>query len=168
MNEPSLWEMSKKDDHCIEYRFLWLPSGEHPSCIRIVLSEKTGRAYIKSHDQHPATLRQSDLDILKISKNRDKQLKDNEISNFKKSIADAKLWDLSTLSDSRSVADGDLLVIEAVENGKYKVILRSGVKSSKVKSDEFLLILCRLMFEISDLELCQEWDNYREANRIKK
>ncbi len=35
MNAPSLWKLSRRDRSATVYRFLWLPSFDHPVSVRI-------------------------------------------------------------------------------------------------------------------------------------
>lgn len=53
-------------------------------------------------------------------------------------------------------ADGDLIVIEGIREGKYHVIVRSGSTAS-----ETVKALARSMLEPADPETLRLWDSWR-------
>jgi hypothetical protein len=156
MKEPSLWKLSQKDRTATAYRLLWLASGEHPICIRLTRAGATFALHVGGHDGHPGiTAGRQTLDKnVKISVQQAERL----VVRLQKT----KFWTSPVeVKESRGKADGDVIVIEGVNEGKYHVVRRAGSAAGEL-SKEF----CRSLLELADEpDVLEVWDRFRKDER---
>jgi bifunctional DNA-binding transcriptional regulator/antitoxin component of YhaV-PrlF toxin-antitoxin module len=156
MKEPSLWRLSQKDRQANAYRFPWLHRGRNQIYVRLT---RTGRAFalhVAGHDGFPGTTAgrptiSKDIEPTDQQENRLVGLLAR--TAFSASPVEVK--------ESRGIADGDVIVIDGVEDGKYHVIERAGLATG-----ESYKKFCRSLLELADEpDMLKEWDRLRQAER---
>ena len=151
MEEPSLSKLAKDDQTACAFRLLWVPSFHHRISVRIVKSggkfvlhaveldgkegEETGKVVVKKR----ANLTEDQWTWLLVYLER---------SRFWKTPTSVKM-DLKTGIDQ----DGDQLVYEGVEEGKYHVVDRNG-------ADLGYETICWYMLFLSGLDVKAAWLQY--------
>jgi hypothetical protein len=142
MNEPSLWEASRRDPVIIAYRFLWLPTRERPVAVRI---EKT---------RNGATVSLLQLDGAggyepgKVVMNKRVPISQKEWDHLKTLIRRAGIWSMPTRIMDLGF-DGESFIVEGVEDGKYHLIFRWTPTPGALRE------VCRYMLDLTGLDLGQ-------------
>jgi hypothetical protein len=119
MQEPSLWELSKKRSDEI-YRFLWLRTFHRPVSARLeIKSDGSGDLVIKvlsgSGDYNPGHLIQ----------NRKIKAERESVDHFLDLLGKAGFWSAPTEQEVDGVGcDGAQWIMEATKNGQYHVVDR--------------------------------------------
>ena len=156
MEEPSLWKLSEKDRTAREYRFLWLATNEHPVCVRLT---RTGGAFVlhvAGHDGSPG------VTAGRPTLNKNVKLRGQQGEKLVGLLEKTAFWTAPVeVKESRGGADGDLIVIEGVKDGKYHVIERPGWSAG-----ESYEAFCRAMLELADEPgVLKAWDRFRLGER---
>ena len=156
MKEPSLWKLSQKDRSSTVYRFLWLATGEHPVCIRLTRTGGTFALHVARHDGPPGTT------AGQLTTNKDVKLSVQQGEKLIARLQQTKFWTSPVeVKESRGIADGDRIVIEGVEHGKYHVISRTGSTTG-----ESYKAVCRSLLELADEpDVLKAWDRFRQGER---
>lgn len=155
MDEPSLWRLSKDDRMVVVYRLLWLPSFHPPISVRIVKSGKSGVL-------HLAKLNGTGGGVPgKVAIAKTRRLTEDEWAMLQVYLDRSRYWKMSTSLKmdlaTGLVADGDNLICEAVENGRYHIVSRSD-------SDADYEALCRFILGLSGLDVREAWAEYHGEN----
>jgi bifunctional DNA-binding transcriptional regulator/antitoxin component of YhaV-PrlF toxin-antitoxin module len=153
MKEPSLWKLSQKDRTANVYRFLWLATGEHPICIRLTRTGRTTALHVARHDGPPG------ITAGLLTVNKDVKLSVQQGEKLVARLEKTKFWTSPVeVKESRGIADGDAIVIEAVKDGKYHVINRAGSATGE-SFKEF----CRSLLESADEPaVLKAWNRFRD------
>lgn len=156
MKESSLWKLSQKDRTATGYRFLWLASGEHPICIRLTRTGRTFALHVARHDGRPG-IRAGRLTI-----NKDVKLSVQQGERLIARVEKTKFWTSPVeVKESRGLADGDRIVIEGVNDGKYHVLSRAGSATGESYKE-----FCRSLLELAaELDVLKAWDRFRQEER---
>ncbi len=123
LEEPSLWEMSKRDMTTEEYRFLYLRSFHHPISIRlVVMPDHTAKLISKE------TSGKGGYEPGKMIRNRETYQSKVQTEGFL-AVPNNTLsfWDLPTLlEENKSVVhlDGAHWIFEGVKQGDYHIVDR--------------------------------------------
>jgi hypothetical protein len=159
MNEPSLWKSSLTDRKANVYRFLWLASGEHPICIRLTRTGEGFVSHIAGHDGPPG------ITAGRQTLNKDVKLSGQQGKRLVELLERTTFWTSPVeVKESRGIADGDVIVIEGVKDGKYHVIVRAG-STTEANYKTF----CRSMLELADEpSVLKAWDRFRQGDRKTK
>jgi bifunctional DNA-binding transcriptional regulator/antitoxin component of YhaV-PrlF toxin-antitoxin module len=65
------------------------------------------------------------------------------------------------VKESRGIADGDVIVIEGVNEGKYHVVRRAGSAAGELYKE-----FCRSLLELADEpDVLKVWDRFRQEER---
>ncbi len=153
MKEPSLWKLFQKDRTANVYRFLWLATGEHPICIRLTRTGSKIALHVARHDGPPG------LTAGRLTVNKDVKLSVQQGEKLVARFEKTKFWTSPVeVKESRGIADGDRIVIEAVKDGKYHVINRAGSATGE-SFKEF----CRSLLELADEPaVLKAWNRFRD------
>lgn len=159
MAEPSLWKLSKGDHSTTSYRLLWLPSFHPAISVRIV---KSGNSVVLHLVKLDGT---GGGEPGKISAKKTKKLTTDEWTWLQIYLEKSRYWkmanniqaDLST----GIVEDGDQLIFEGIEGGKYHIVDRS-------LPDPAYERLCRHMLELSGIDVKEAWEEYHGEDTIDK
>jgi hypothetical protein len=153
MKEPSLWNVSRKDRSATVYRFLWLPTFDHPISVRVVKSSDHAVLDIVKLDGRGG-YEPGGISVLK-----SKKLTDKQWDEFERRLEKAQFWTMSTEDKANHIMqDGDRLILEGVLDGTYHVVHRD---SPALGSD--YAELCRFLLDQSGLKLMKTWKEYRRA-----
>jgi hypothetical protein len=113
LHEPSLWELSQKDNKAEVYRFFLLRSAEHPITVRLVM--QSGRTYSRrgwgTGDGKP----QGRKDYSLVFGRKD------AVQGFANEMNKADFWNLMTTT---CVDESAHWIFEGVKSGKYHVVDR--------------------------------------------
>ena len=156
MKEPSLWRLSQKDRKAKDYRFLWLASGEHPICIRLTQIGGSFVLHVAGHDGPPG------ITAGRQTLNKDVKLSGQQGKRLVGLLERTTFWTSPVeVKESRGIADGDRIVIEAVKDGKYHVVSRAGSATG-----ETYKAFCRSLLELADEPgVLRAWDRFRHGER---
>jgi bifunctional DNA-binding transcriptional regulator/antitoxin component of YhaV-PrlF toxin-antitoxin module len=156
MKEPSLWKLPQRDRTANVYRFLWLASGEHPICIRLTRTGGGFVSHIAGHDGPPG------ITAGRQTLNKDVKLSGQQGKRLVGLLERTTFWTSPVeVKESRGIADGDVIVIEGVKDGKYHVIVRAGSTTG-----ETYKAFCRSMLELADEPgVLKAWDRFRQGER---
>ncbi len=156
MKEPSLWQLSQKDRTAHVYRFLWLASGQHPTCIRLTRTGKDFALHVAGHDGP------SGMTAGRLTLNKDMKLSAQQGEKLVGLLARTAFWTAPVeVKESRGIADGDGIEIEGVKDGKYHVINRAGSATG-----ESYKAFCRaLLVSPDEPRVLKAWDRFREEER---
>jgi hypothetical protein len=151
MDEPSMWKVSKSSDTAVVYRLLWIPSFYSSISVRIV---KSGES---------ATLHAVQLDLSrgerpgKISVKRTRKLTKDEWTLLEVHLLRSRYWDMKTLAGKGTGVsfdlDGDSLVCEGIDGGRYHVVDRSDPNPEYEK-------LCKFILDLSGLDIKKAWETH--------
>jgi hypothetical protein len=152
MGEPSLWKLSKADHAVSVCRLLWLPSIHSTVSVRIVKSGKSIILYVVTLDcprgGEPG----------KVSLKQTKKLTDDEWTRLQVYLERSHYWKMRTsvkmnLDEEGLLLDGDRLVCEGIEQGKYHIV-------DRLDPDPEYEKLCRYMLDLSGIDIREAWAAY--------
>lgn len=139
MREPSLWTLSRSDAMLSVYRFLWLPTFRHPTCVRIAHSAE-------GIGLHAVTLDGlGGYDPGKVSLRRKVELNEDQWDGLATVLSKAGFWSMPTRGEDQGL-DGEQLIVEGVESGKYHVVDRWSPADGEYRN------LCQYMLGLAGLE----------------
>ena len=117
LQEPSLWQSSRKQRDAEVYRFLWLRSFDAPICVRITVNhDGTALLISKEGTLHGGAERG------KLARSEMKLLSAEQVKAFRGLIVSVKFWTIHNL-----LAIG---VVSTVRNGLWKVRGRAPTRLS--------------------------------------
>lgn len=154
MAESSLWERAQGGGRAAVYRLLWLPSFNHPACVRITRSARG------------ATLRVVVLDGLggyepgQIAIDRTVRLSESDWNEIEQQLAELEFWSLSTELEDDGGSDGDQLILEGSTAGRYHVVDRWEPDGPYVKA-------CLLLADLSGVNMRKAIESYHHAGSPK-
>lgn len=156
MKEPSLWKSSQKDRTTTNYRFLWLATNEHPICIRLTRTDRAFVLHVARHDGPPG------ITAGQLTVNKDVKLSVQQGEMLVARLQKSKFWTSPvSVKESGGIADGDVIVIEGMNEGKYHVIVRAGSTTG-----ESYKTFCRSLLELADEpDALKAWDRFRQGER---
>lgn len=151
MEEKSLYQASRTSRELRCYRLLWLPSFHPPISVTIYKHENTialsaviltGKGAGKPG---------------KIAGRRIKRLTDDDWTLLLVAVEQAKFWNMQTFSQTNwaegLIMDGDFLLVEGVEDGKYHVVHR-------LQADSNYAHLCYYILKLSGYSIDEAWSAY--------
>jgi hypothetical protein len=118
LQEPSLWELSRKDTNAEVYRFLWLRSFDNPIAVRLIVTSDGGRLLSKT------TSGKGGFEPGHLLLNRESRLSREATEWFLTEVRHARFWDVPTKNNSRDGLDGAEWIVEGVKQGRYHIIDR--------------------------------------------
>jgi hypothetical protein len=153
MQEPSLSKLADQDHTATVYRFLWLPSFHDPVSVRFI---KSGDGMIL----HAVRLnrRQGGYEPGRIVASKTARLTRAHWERIASHLEKAKFWTLPTHKRQPFgglVVDGDTLVVEGVNDGKYHFVVRHSLPGGN------FVDLCRAMLFMSRIDVRKLWFDYR-------
>ncbi|MGA7237010.1 MAG: hypothetical protein WBY44_15090 [Bryobacteraceae bacterium] len=113
LHEPSLWELSQKDNKAEVYRFFLLSSAEHPVTVRLVM--QSGRTYSRRGWGSGEGKPQGRKDYSLVFGRKD------AVQGFANEMNNADFWNLTT---TPCVDENAHWILEGVKAGKYHVVDR--------------------------------------------
>lgn len=151
MKEPSLWRLSQKDRSATVYRFLWLPTFDHPVSVRIIKSTDSIEARVVKlggmGGYQPG----------KIAVRKRTKLSKEQWEEFKRRLDKSKFWTLPTKDQEEFGNDGDQLIVEGVKGGKYHIVDRWSPDSGAYFE------LCQsMLLDLSGIDVRKVWKEYHE------
>ena len=135
MGEPSLWVLPRRDRDATVYRLLLLPSFDHPRCVRIDGSGEGARLRVKVLDGRGG------YEPGQVAIERSTTLARDRQARLERLLEEAAFWDLPTRIDDNNVCDGDQLIVEGVQGGKYHVVSRAVPEPRFARLCDYLLSL---------------------------
>lgn len=151
MGEPSLWKLSKSKHPVTSYRLLWHPSFHSPISVRIVSDGKTTVLHLVKLE--PDRRAQPG----KVTSTLKKTLSEDDWTWLLVHLERTRFWKMRTSLEwdpnSGLILDGDDLLVEGVERGKYHVVERDDPEPEYEK-------LCQKMLELSGLDVAKAWEEY--------
>jgi hypothetical protein len=161
LNEPSLWKKSQTDREATVYRFLWLGTSEHPTCVRITRVGDVATMHISRHNQHPGNLNQTEVHP-KVIVDREIKLTLKQWDDIVDRLESVKFWSAPT-DIKVMIADGDRLLIEGIKDGKYHVVDRH---RSITKEDYEPLF--RMVLEIAGPDFVESWSDFSKRSYARE
>jgi hypothetical protein len=155
MNESSLWKRAHAREKPTVYRLLWLPSFDHPACLRITRSEQAVHLRTVVLDGWGG------YDPGAIAIDKSTRLSDDRWTEFDGLLKRLKFWSQPTQDPGDVVTDGDRLILEACVAGKYHVITR------QIPEGDYLN-LCRVVGDYAGIELTKGLAKYHGELRGRK
>lgn len=142
MKEPSLLELSKTRAHA--YRFLWLRSFHNPVAVRLnVDDDGTSLLTVKvinGRGGHPPGA---------LVKNDTKRLSKEYTEGFLDQVRELDYWSLPTHESMDSGGcDGAEWILEAVKDGRYKLVVRWSPEKGAVRT-----LGLAMMIDLAELKL---------------
>ena len=113
LHEPSLWELSQKDNKAEVYRFFLLQPAEHPVTVRLVM--QTGRTYARRGWGSGEGKPQGRKDYSLVFGRKD------AVQGFANEMNNADFWNLTT---TPCVDENAHWILEGAKAGKYHVVDR--------------------------------------------
>ena len=118
MGEPSLPALAQRDRDATVYRLLWLPSFHHPVCVRIERTGEGARLHAKVLDG------KGGYEPGQIAIDRILTLDAEQWNHLDRLLQEAAFWEMPTQLEDDGGCDGDQLIVEGVNGGKYHVVDR--------------------------------------------
>ncbi|MHC5539619.1 hypothetical protein ACYOEI_15485 [Singulisphaera rosea] len=150
--EPTLASVASSDHRTTAYQLIWLPTFNHPVCVRI---RRTGdiirlRAVVLDG--------RGGYDFGKAVIDRNLTLTIDQWNTFEQIVAESDFWNLPTREVlNGGMDDGDELTIEGVKARKYHRV-------DRIMPDPSYTELCRLMLELTGLKTKATWEGYHPPN----
>jgi hypothetical protein len=118
LHESSLWEVSRQHRSIETYRFLWLRTFHHPLSIRVtVAGGGAGVLEAKETDGFGGL-----PGLGKLIRDDKRILSKGELELFFTKLDLLRLWVSQNDNEYRGGPDGAQWVLEAVKNGKYRIL----------------------------------------------
>jgi hypothetical protein len=149
MGEPALWLWRDRD--MTAYRLLWLPSFDHPVCVRIDRTGDGARLQARVLDG------KGGYEPGQVAVEKRLALDSAQWSNLVRHLEAASFWDIPTKLKGDGGCDGDQLIIEGIKGGKYHVV-------DRWEPDPAYAALCRTMLDLSGLKVQKSWEGYHSAS----
>jgi hypothetical protein len=153
MGEPSLWALSRKDHAATVYRLLWVPSFHHRIAVRVVKSGGSYTAHAVELDG------KGGLEPGKVLVKKAVKLTGDQWTRLLVYLERSRYWKMPTgvkmTLETGLTLDGDNLVCEGVEGGKYHVV-------DRVDADPNYEKLCLYMLRLSGLGVKEAWEEYHD------
>jgi hypothetical protein len=155
LKQDPLWIVSKRDQSAQVYRLFWWPTRGPRLCVRIAKNRKSISLRVTSAEGplpdgsfKPAVISEQTLTV-------------KEWERATSAADKAGLWTAATaVKEDRGRADGDMILLEGVKEGKYHVTIRTGQSMGETTK-----ALCRIMIELSKSDTLKLWDRWRERER---
>jgi hypothetical protein len=151
MGETSLWALSKGDRTATAYRLLWVPSFHHPISVRVTRSGVVFTAHAVELDN------EGGLKPGRVAAERRVKLTEDQWTWLLVYLERSGFWKMPTsvkmTLETGLVLDGDSLVCEGVEAGKYHVV-------DRLDADPAYEKLCWYMLSLSGLDVKEAWEEY--------
>jgi hypothetical protein len=155
LKQESLWTLSKDDRKAQGFRLLWWASSEELVCIRIRRSGERGLLQVARGKQGAAA------QSWELKSKRDIEITSAQWQSVRDEARNSKFWAApAMIKERRGIADGDLILLEGVEEGKYRVMSRPGSATG-----ESCKRLCRRILELADSAAVKAWDEFRDEDR---
>ena len=159
MGEPSLLKLSREDRPITAYRLLWLPSFHPAISVRLVKSGDLIMLHLVKLDGTGGG------EPGKISTKKSKKLTEDEWTWLLIYLEKSRYWKISTSPKedliTGIVEDGDQLICEGSDGGKYHIVDRSNPDPGYEK-------LCRYMLDLSGLDVKETWEEYHGEDISEK
>ncbi len=140
------------------YRFLWLAAGQHPICMRLTRNDGVFVIHVTQHDGPPG------LTAGRLTLSKDVKLGVQESETLVARLQKTTFWTSPVeVKESRGLADGDRIVIEAAKGGKYHVIDRLRVRLQKRHTRRDSVDPCS-NYPMRP-EMLKAWERFRESER---
>jgi hypothetical protein len=151
MKEPSLWKLSETDRSATVYRFLWLPTFDHPVSVRLVRCNEGAvlRAVLLSG--------RGGYEPGKIAVSKTAKITGKHWEDFQRLLDKVKPWEMPTKNPDAGGNDGDQLILEAARAGRYHIVDRWSPNAG----DDYAT-LCGYMLQLTGLDVMKTWKEYRE------
>ena len=152
MKEPSLARFAEKDHSATVYRFLWLPSFHNPISVRFVKSDDGAVLYAVRLNG------KGGYEPGNIIRRKSVKLSLAHWKRIASHLEKAKFWTLPTDKPPPFgviIMDGDMLIVEGVNDGKYHVVRRHSPSGGD------FVDLCRAMLFMSGIDVRRLWFEYR-------
>ncbi len=153
MGEPSLWDLAKTDPNITAYRLLWLPSFHSPIAVRAVKSDKSVLVHIVKLDGTGGAKPGQ------VAAKRERKMTDDEWTVLQVLLEKSTYWRLKkwvkTDLASGIVMDGDRLICEGVDGGRYHVVDRSDPEPEYEK-------MCKFLLGLSGIDIRKAWAEYHD------
>jgi hypothetical protein len=150
MKEPSLRGLAEVDRSLTAYRFLWLPSFHKPVSVRVVMSKEGASLHVVQLDgsggHEPG----------KIAMSKSLALSQGQREELSRRLDESRYWSLPSVGNPDLITDGDSLIFEAIQTGKYHVVERHCPEPGAYVD------LCRFMLDLAGLEVLKVWNGYRK------
>jgi hypothetical protein len=151
MEEPSLWKLSANDHKVTVYRLLWVPSFHPVIAVRITRSGESLVLRAVRLEAGPSARPGKVLD------RRTKKLSDDDWTLLQVYLEKCHYWTMKTVIDKGANInldlDGDSLVCEGADRGKYHVVQRSG-------DDPIYEALCKFILALSGFDTEEAWKEH--------
>jgi hypothetical protein len=147
MGEPSLPALAQSDPNATVYRLLWLPSFHQSVCVRIERTGAGARLHAKVLDG------EGDDEPGQIAIDRTVTLNAEHWNHIGRLLQEASFWELPTKLEDDGGSDGDQLIVEGVNGGKYHVV-------DRWEPDPSYEALCGTMLELTQIDLGTQWSDY--------
>jgi hypothetical protein len=153
MSEPSLWELSMTDQTIASYRLLWLPAFQPAIAVRAAKSDKSITIHIVTLESagggKPG----------KVVSKHTRKMTDDEWTLLQIALEKSTYWKLRTSVKGDLAAgvvmDGDRLICEGVDSGRYHVVDRSDAEPEYEK-------MCKFLLGLSGLDIRKAWAEYHD------
>jgi hypothetical protein len=141
MGEPSLLELSKTPAHV--YRFLWLRSFHNPVAVRLnVDRDGTSLLTVK------VTNGRGGYAPGELVKNESRRLSKEYTQGFLDDVRELGYWSLPTDDPENRGTDGAEWILEAVKDGRYKLVVRWSPEKGAVRT-----LGLAMMIRLAELKL---------------
>jgi hypothetical protein len=147
MGEAALW----RDRDATAYRLLWLPSFDHPVCVRIDWTGDGARLHARVLDG------KGGYEPGQVAIDKWLALNGTQWSNLVRHLEAASFWEIPTKLKDDGGSDGDQLIIEGIKGGKYHVV-------DRWEPDPAYAALCRYMLDLSGLKVQKAWEGYHSVS----
>ncbi len=151
MGEPSMWKLAKDDHAASVYRLLWVPSFHHSISVRIVKSGGSFAVHAVELDQ------KNDLEPGKIAIKKGVTVTEDQWTWLQVYLDRSRFWKMPSSVkmslETGLILDGDSLVFEGAEDGRYHVVERADADRNYEK-------LCWFMLRLSGLKVREAWVDY--------
>ncbi len=147
MGEPSLWKLSHRAQSATVYRLLWLPTFHHSVCVRVDRTPRGAKLHVTVLDG------QGGYDPGLVAIDRNILLPEEEWKKLNEYLEKAGFWAMPARIADDGGCDGDQLIVEGIQEGKYHLVDRWMPEPAYEE-------LCRHMLDLTGLDVQRNWGRY--------
>jgi hypothetical protein len=128
LQEPSLWEASRSSKSSQIYRFLWLPTFNHPVAVRVELAEDGTGTIVAKMSSGSGGYKPG-----KLIENRTCAVSRDDIQKLLAKLDSTDYWSLRSRDPESRGEEGSEWTIESVRDGNYKLVNRWSPKDGPAR-----------------------------------
>jgi hypothetical protein len=145
--EPSLCLLAREDRAATVFRFLWLPSFDHPLTVRAFKTGNGARLEAVVLDG------KGGYEPGRVAIARAVELSESQWKGLERHLEATAFWEMPTEVPEPDGSDGDFCIFEGVKDGRHHIVDRWSPEPAYTT-------LCRYMLDLTGLKVQKAWEEY--------